>query len=491
MAATRANKGLGSLNFLRHRSRGIPAYIAHHLAMTAILPTMFWASPAWWTGTPGVVATLKVAYNTIVRWITGLPLNTSTTNLITLAHLPPMETYLDYLSLRYAIRLHFLPTHHALGPPREQPGTYANLPGLHRLYNLSKNLILGKLEDRTATTTTGGVAKTVSPNPDKTTKPQQLHGKWLETLEDHTIVMYTGGSKLANGAVGCGWAVYHCGDQQLHRLTSGNCHLGCRAEVFDAELHAVQEAVSTLLTTTRPRSTVFICIDNQAAIDTLHFNKHNHEYARRTQEIIGKFQLLGWRIITVWCPSHCDIRGNEQADTLTKRGASSTAPCQFALTTKTWLQTLARAEFLRRWKTELPLSKPSFKFPGHLHNVDWADTRALWRVFCDRSPTDAPPNIDTGPCRCGSSPYTSLHLLRDCPLLAAECKTLLSSTVGDIQSPNFLLAPENSLPLRCFLRATGLGHSAHLCLDGDHTTTSSTNDSDSNCPEPDFGAFET
>jgi hypothetical protein len=155
MAAARAHKVLGSLTFLRHQSRGIPAYIAHHLAMTAILPAMFWASPAWWTGTPGVVATLKVAYNTVARWITGLPLNTRTTNLITLAHLPPMETYLDYLSLRYAIRLHFLPTHHALGPPREQPDTHANLPGLHHLYNISKDLIVGKLEDRTATTMRG------------------------------------------------------------------------------------------------------------------------------------------------------------------------------------------------------------------------------------------------------------------------------------------------------------------------------------------------
>jgi len=63
--------------------------------------------------------------------------------------------------------------------------------------------------------------KIVSSNSDKTTKPQQLHGKQLETLEDHTIVMYTDRSKLANGAVGSGWAVYNCGDQQLHRLTSG------------------------------------------------------------------------------------------------------------------------------------------------------------------------------------------------------------------------------------------------------------------------------
>jgi ribonuclease HI len=489
MAAARANKVLGSLNFLRHRSRGIPAHIAHHLAMTVIFPAMFWASPAWWTGTPGVVATLKVVYNTVARWITGLPLNTRTTNLITLAHLPPMETYLDYLSLRYAIRLHFLPTHHALGPPRDQPGTRANLPGLHRLYNLSQHLVQGKLEDRTATSAAGGVVKTTSPNPDKTTQPQQLHEKWIQRHADHTLMIYTDGSKLANGAVGCGWAIYHCGDQQLHGFTEGRCHLGSRVEVFDAELHAVQEAVSTLLTTTLPRSTVFICIDNQAAIDTLHSNKDNHEYARRTLEIIEKLQLLGWQISTVWCPSHCGIRGNERADALAKLGASSTTPCQFARTTKTWLLTQARAEFIQRWKTELPLSKPSFKFPDHLRNVDWADTRALWRVFCNRSPSDTPPNIDADLCPCGLAPYTSHHLLRDCPLLAIERATLLSSTAGDIQSPNFLTAPENSLALRRFLRATGLGHSAHLRL-GDHTTAYTTDDSSSDSPEPDFGVFE-
>jgi len=346
MAAARGNKILGSLNFLRHRSRGIPAHIAHHLAMTAILPAMFWASPAWWTGTSTVTATLRTTYNAVAQWITGLPLNTRTTNLITLSHLPPMEVYLDYLSLRYAIRLDFLPTHHTLGPLRAEPNTHDNLPGLHRLYSLSKHLALGKLEDRTTTTTAEGAATITSPNPDKTTKPKQLHDRWLETLPDHPITIYTDGSKLDNGAVGCGWAIYHSGDQQLHRLTEGRCHLGSRAEVYDTELHAVQEAVTTLLMAAVPPTTVFICIDNQAAIDTLRFNKHNHEYARRSLEIIETLQLLGWKIFTMWCPSHCNIRGNERADTLAKLGASSKTPCQFALTTKTWLLTQARAEYL-------------------------------------------------------------------------------------------------------------------------------------------------
>jgi hypothetical protein len=47
MAASQGNRVLGSFNFLRHRSRGIPAHVAHHLALAAVLPAIFWASPAW------------------------------------------------------------------------------------------------------------------------------------------------------------------------------------------------------------------------------------------------------------------------------------------------------------------------------------------------------------------------------------------------------------------------------------------------------------
>jgi len=123
---------------------------------------------------------------------------------------------------------------------------------------------------------------------------------------------------------------------------------------------------------------------------------------------------------TMWCPSHCNIRGNERADTLAKLGASSKTPCQFSLTTKTWLLTQAQAEFLACWKNELPLSNPSFKFPTNLHGVDWANTRAIWRVFGNRSPTDSPPNITADPCPCGLDLNSSHHLLQDCPLLARQ-----------------------------------------------------------------------
>jgi hypothetical protein len=112
-------------------------------------------------------------------------------------------------------------------------------------------------------------------------------------------------------------------------------------------------------------------------------------------------------------------------------------------------------------------------------------------VFCNRSPSDTSPNIDAGLCPYGLTVYSSNHLLWDCPLLATEHATLLSSAVGDIQSLDFITGPENSLALRGFLRTTGLEHSVHLRFEGDYTTIiHNTDDSDSDSPEPDFGTFD-
>jgi len=347
-----------------------------------------------------------------------------------------------------------------------------------------------KLEDRTSTFTADGIPKTTSPNPDKTTSPQELHGNWIGSLPDHTIVIYTDGSKLDSGATGCGWVIYNVGNQQLFRVKEGSCHLGSRAEVYDAELHAVQEATTALLTTTIPHSTAFICIDNQAAIDTLHFNKDNHKYAQHVLECIAQLRSLGWTVGTVWCPSHCGIMGNKCADTLEKMGTSLPVPCQHTITMKVWLQTQARAQLLQRLKQELPLSNPSFTFPTHLHGVDWADTCALWRVFSNRSLSDLHPNKTANPCPCGQDLHTSHHLLQECTLLTQKRSRMQLSTSGDLESLTFLTNPANGLGLRNFLRATGLGHTINISYDRQPTPLEGDGVSDSDSPEPDFGTFE-
>jgi len=82
-----------------------------------------------------------------------------------------MEAYLDYLSLHFAIHLHFLPACHATGPTHQHPHILQDLPGLHHLYNLSKHLIMGKLEYRITHLPVNGVHPVTSPNPNKITTP--------------------------------------------------------------------------------------------------------------------------------------------------------------------------------------------------------------------------------------------------------------------------------------------------------------------------------
>jgi len=149
--------------------------------------------------------------------------------------------------------------------------------------------------------------------------------------------------------------------------------------------------------------------NNQAAMATLNFNKHNHEYARWALDSIEELRTLSWQISITWYPSHCNIRGNERADALAKQGADNSVPCRFALTTKTWLLMQERAQFTERWKTQLPLSTPSFTFSKHLQEVEWADTRALWWSFATvHQPTHPPTSLLT-PAHAAwtSSPHTT------------------------------------------------------------------------------------
>ena len=182
--------------------------------------------------------------------------------------------------------------------------------------------------------------------------------------------------------------------------------------------------------------------------------------------------------------------GNERADTLGKMGMSLPAPCQHAVTTKLWLQTQARSQLLQRWKQELPLSNPSFTFPTHLHRVDRADTRALWRVFSIRSPSDPHPNHTADPCPGGQDLNTSHHLLHDCTLLAQRRSRMQLATCGHLESLTFLTNQANWLGLRNLLRATGLGHTKNISYDRQPTPLEGDGASDSDLPKPDFGHFK-
>jgi hypothetical protein len=97
----------------------------------------------------------------------------------------------------------------------------------------------------------------------------RVHRQWILSLTDQSIVLYTDGSKLDNGKVGAGWAIYCIGSGINQLVLNSFCFLGFYMEIYDAELHAVYEALHSLNLLDIPITQKFICIDNFSAIQTL------------------------------------------------------------------------------------------------------------------------------------------------------------------------------------------------------------------------------
>ena len=168
--------------------------------------------------------------------------------------------------------------------------------------------------------------------------PRQ-HRDHLQKLPEGTVLLYTDGSKSNHYRSGSAWTIYHSrhDDAPSPELASGYCCIGDKSEVYDAELHAIQEGLLFLTFTEWVPDHLVVCADNQAVLMTLAGgNPNGTEYAQHPLNMTGLLQGRGWSVSGLWTPAHCGIPGNEQADT--KLGSQSVALCQHTRVTKTWLQ---------------------------------------------------------------------------------------------------------------------------------------------------------
>jgi ribonuclease HI len=216
-----------------------------------------------------------------------------------------------------------LPCNHALAdqPAYIRGKPKLHFPSMHRLDNLITPLAVGSLEDRCCHTN-ASITRAASPHPEKHTDPTGIHERSIRSLPDFTILLYTGGSKLEDGHTGSGWVTYCVGNGIAQRISADHCHLGTRAKVSDAELHAAQEALSALQHLDTPVATAYLCVDNQSALDTLHRNASQPQYSRTAAEIASELYGIGWKILGIWTPAHVGIAGNEAADSEAKAGAA-------------------------------------------------------------------------------------------------------------------------------------------------------------------------
>jgi hypothetical protein len=259
--AAEGMKALGKICFLLHRGKGISCHVANHIVFAAILPKMLWASPVLWIGSPNIISTHQTTHNAAARWITELPANARIPKLLICANIPPLEIYLNYLSTRYAIRLLFLPMNHPLSNKPKEDKNAQHLPGLQRVMSFISGWISIRNENRLPE----GHYQINQLQPpirvEKYKDATRVRQQWISSLPDQSIVVYTDGSKLDNGKVGAGWAIYCIGSGINQLVLNSFCFLGFYMEVYDAELHAVYEALHSLNLLDIPIIQAFICID--------------------------------------------------------------------------------------------------------------------------------------------------------------------------------------------------------------------------------------
>ena len=138
--------------------------------------------------------------------------------------------------------------------------------------------------------------------------------------EDKCLVIYSDGSigflQVRAAAVG-----FHKGKEVFHKRMG----MGGRAEVHDAEMAGLMMGarLAARFTTSQPEITkVIFFVDSSAAAGAIFDPKPGpgQLYAAKFHHKMTKF-LNGnttHSIKVAWCPSHCNIPGNDRADELAK-----------------------------------------------------------------------------------------------------------------------------------------------------------------------------
>ena len=202
---------------------------------------------------------MEPVYHRALRWASGLPAYVSIRKLLLLTRSPPLRCLLNYLSGRYAACLLFSSETH---PLQEYIGltsrtlqqswlesctaqtTGTRYPSLRHPLSLGTQFLKAgeTLENthlcgNTANATSFPITILKLNGP--TEGPQQ-HQQFLQDLVPNTILLYTDGSKATSQICGSGWTIYQ---QRRHHISqeleSGYCCLGDKAEVYNAELHAI------------------------------------------------------------------------------------------------------------------------------------------------------------------------------------------------------------------------------------------------------------
>lgn len=308
---------LNIIKILSHHNWGAQEAIILRVYRSLIRSKLDYGSIIYASASKSALKSLNVIQNTALRLATGALPTSPVTSLERETNEPPLWIRRQYLTAKYASRMSIdtskpvysslLSTANKMTPPSlPDPSTQRIKDLLPFDANSIQNLANNNsppwcLEIPIIDTTLAQYKKEESPK-------ELLRSLHLEVLAKypHDTILYTDGSKSSSQTSS---AVFGPEVKAKFRLPS-------ICSIFSAELFAILKALNIVLESNNKHST--ICSDSKSAIDAIGDIYTKNTLARRIQNLHTDIVKANKRVNIIWTPSHCGIRGNEEADKLAK-----------------------------------------------------------------------------------------------------------------------------------------------------------------------------
>lgn len=425
---------------------------------------MTYASPVWWTGMKTHANILTRVQNKSLRHICAAFRTTPIKALEIEASIPPINLFLDHANDNAATRLLKLPSFNPVLQRLDQPWRQFDLadpppalptdkyhprsrkpPKSTRLTRLSKraspdveriNIFALPPWANTVGTYCGRLTITDKQRGGKK-EAAKAHIQTARNLqsEDKHLLVYSDGSKQSVGEeerAGAGWAGYHRGREVFW----GQEGMGPKAEVYDAEMLALLQAISQAICFAQDSQVthLYFFVDNNSVVQAAYTAAPgpSQYIALQIRHSIEDFLTTSslHHIQIAWIPGHHNIVGNERADELAKEatGRNDMSHSTYANARRRNKEGI-RQKWTESWHRDVATQTGRFAIANRLpptlkprqhftHTPREVYGRLIqcrtghgfmgeyYATFVPTEPTRCP---------CGEPRQTREHILRDCP----------------------------------------------------------------------------
>lgn len=437
---------LNIIKKLAHTSWGAQSHILLKIHKAFILSKLDYGAPLFSTANPSHLKVLESIHNTGIRLSIGAFRSSPIQSILTISGIPSLAARWNEQTSKLAARMSRLPLD-------IMPHPKYMFKDIYTKYGL-ENIIPAEISLCPHWIFTMKINLDLHTFPKKTTCPNTFNNIFKESLsltQMHRHI-YTDAS-LTESHVGMA-IIYD--DNQIQWKLSNKC------SIYTAEALAILKAIEYITSDTN-HNNFTIYSDSLSTLTSLQ-NLHNPtDIARKIHNAHYRAQLAGKNISYTWIPGHCNIKGNERADTAAKQAHSSSDALISSLFSYSDLKNIIEMNTLQQWEKEwnkmttklneikrtiIPWSFPTNtprKYESAINRLRIGHTHLTHSFLMKK---EDPPTC----LHCGVH-LTVKHVLTECRAYSTEKRKLqISDHLSEILSPD----PANIIKLCQFLSSTHL-----------------------------------